>query len=86
MRSAFVEWHRVLTPSGALCFEVGEIAARRVKLEVEAVQIGAKTGFAVECILINAQQFTKTAHLWGVTNGARGTNSNRVVVLRKARS
>ncbi len=83
MRGAFKEWHRVLNAGGALCFEVGEIAARKVSLEREAVQIGADVGFAVECVVINRQDFTKTAHLWGVTNGARGTNSNRVVVLRK---
>ena len=83
MRAAFIEWRRVLKPGGALCFEVGEIAAKNVRLEIEAVNIGADAGYAVECIVINAQNFTKTAHLWGVTNGARGTNSNRVVVQRK---
>ncbi len=83
MQRAFVEWHRVLKPGGALCFEVGEVAAKKVRLEIEAVQIGATVGFEIECIVVNAQEFTKTAHLWGVTNGARGTNSNRVVILRK---
>ena len=83
MRDAFTEWHRILKPGGALCFEVGEIAARKVRLEMEAANIGAEIGLEIECIVVNAQQFTKTAHLWGVTNGARGTNSNRVVVLRK---
>ena len=82
MKRAFIEWRRVLRPGGALCFEVGEVAARNVKLEIEAADIGANVGYAVECIVVNAQNFTKTAHLWGVTNGARGTNSNRVVVLR----
>ena len=84
MRAAFMEWRRILKPGGALCFEVGEIAAKNVKLEIEALQIGAKTGFEAECVVINSQNFTKTAQLWGVTNGARGTNSNRVVVLRKS--
>ena len=84
MTAAFAEWQRVLKPSGALCFEVGEVAARKVQLEIEAVQIGIGAGYRVECIVVNAQPFTKTAHLRGVTNGARGTNSNRVVVLRPA--
>lgn len=83
MTNAFREWHRILEPGGALCFEVGEVSAKKVRLEIEAVQIAAAVGFKVECIVINNQNFTKTAHLWGVTNGARGTNSNRVVVLRK---
>ena len=84
MQSAFCEWQRISKPGGALCFEVGEVAARRVQLELEAAQIGAQAGYQVECVVINSQDFTKTAHLWGVTNGARGTNSNRVVVMRKA--
>ena len=83
MKNAFIEWHRILKVGGALCFEVGEIAARKVSLEREAIAIGIEAGFDAECIVINSQNFTKTAHLWGVSNGARGTNSNRVVVLRK---
>jgi hypothetical protein len=35
------------------------------------------------CVLVNAQEFAKTAHCWGVGNNARGTNTNRVVVLRR---
>ncbi len=84
MNDAFGEWHRVLKVGGAVCFEVGEIAARKVQLEIEALQIATNVGFEAECVVINNQDFTKTAHLWGVTNGARGTNSNRVVVLRKS--
>lgn len=34
-------------------------------------------------ILINDQKFTKTAHCWGVQNNAKGTNTNRMVLLWK---
>ncbi|MGH9370212.1 MAG: hypothetical protein ACRD15_01630 [Vicinamibacterales bacterium] len=34
-------------------------------------------------VLVNAQEFTKTANCWGVTNNSKGTNTNRVVVFRK---
>jgi hypothetical protein len=34
-------------------------------------------------VLINDQSFTKTANLWGVANNRVGTNTNRVVLLRK---
>jgi len=35
-------------------------------------------------VLINDQAFTKTANLWGVSNNRVGTNTNRVVLLRKS--
>jgi hypothetical protein len=34
-------------------------------------------------VLINDQDFTKTANCWGVDNNARGTNSNRIVLFQK---
>jgi hypothetical protein len=34
-------------------------------------------------VVINAQQFTKTANCWGVANNRKGTNSNRIVLFRK---
>jgi hypothetical protein len=33
--------------------------------------------------MVNAQAFTKTANCWGVANNAKGTNSNRIVLLRR---
>jgi hypothetical protein len=33
--------------------------------------------------MIHAQEFTKTANCWGVANNAAGTNTNRIVVLRR---
>jgi hypothetical protein len=37
-------------------------------------------------VLINDQEFTKTANCWGVDNMSKGTNTNRIVVFRKAES
>jgi hypothetical protein len=34
-------------------------------------------------VLVNRQAFTKTAHCWGVANNAGGTNTNRIVVMRR---
>ena len=36
-----------------------------------------------ELVLVNAQRFTKTANCWGVANNTAGTNSNRIVLLRR---
>ena len=34
-------------------------------------------------VLVNEQSFTKTSHCWGVANNGKGTNSNRIVLLRR---
>jgi len=34
-------------------------------------------------VLINDQEFTKTANCWGVDNMSKGTNTNRIVLFRK---
>jgi hypothetical protein len=45
---------------------------------------GLAAGLRPELILINDQKFTKTANCWGVDNNAKGTNTNRIVLFRKA--
>jgi hypothetical protein len=47
------------------------------------IPCGAKAGLEPVLVLINDQKFTKTANCWGVDNNDKGTNTNRVVVLRK---
>ena len=83
MQSAFEEFYRVLKPSGVIAFEVGEIRKGNLLLENEIVKIATEVGFNAECILINAQNFTKTANCWGVKNNQQGTNTNRIVILTK---
>ena len=49
-----------------------------------AAAAGAAAGLEPREILINDQDFTKTSHCWGVSNGRKGTNSNRIVVFQRA--
>ncbi len=83
MGRVFTELFRVTKVGGFVAFEVGEVRNGKIKLEETVVPLGVAAGFRCEAILINAQQFTKTANIWGVVNNRSGTNSNRIVLLRK---
>ena len=85
MSEVFRELARVLTPSGHVAFEVGEVRAGTVNLEEAVIPCGIAAGLSPVCVLINDQHFTKTSNCWGVENRAKGTNTNRVVVFRKER-
>jgi len=83
MTGVFRELHRVLKPGGHVAFEVGEVHAGKTKLEEHVLPCGIAAGLESELVLINDQEFTKTANCWGVNNNAKGTNTNRVVLFRK---
>jgi DNA modification methylase len=83
MTAVFHELARVLKPGGHIAFEVGEVDRGRLKLEDIVLPAGMAVGLEPLLVLINTQKFTKTANCWGVRNNERGTNTNRVVVLRK---
>ena len=83
MTDVFRELHRVLKPGGHVAFEVGEIHAGKTKLEEAVLPCGVAAGLEPELVLINDQQFTKTAKVWRVDNNERGTNTNRIVVFRR---
>jgi hypothetical protein len=78
-----VELRRVLRVGGHIAFEVGEVRGGSIRLEESVVPAGLAAGLEPLLILVNAQEFTKTANCWGVSNNRKGTNTNRVVVLRR---
>lgn len=86
MTSVMDQLRQLLKPDGWVAFEVGEVRHGSVKLEDYVVQAGIRAGLEPVLILINQQDFTKTANCWGVSNNAGGTNTNRIVLLRKSGS
>ena len=83
MQKVFNELFRITKQGGYVAFEVGEVKNGKIKLDEAVVPLGINAGFKCEAIIINAQEFTKTANIWGVSNNAKGTNTNRIVVFRK---
>lgn len=81
MTETFVELRRLLKPDGRIAFEVGEVRGGSVKLEENVVRCALDADLSPRLVLINAQEFTKTANIWGVDNNQKGTNTNRVVLL-----
>ena len=84
MTQVFRELFRVLRPGGYVAFEVGEIRHGKLRMEELVLPAGAAAGLTPVLILVNAQKFTKTSRCWGVDNHAGGTNTNRIVLFRKA--
>ncbi len=83
MTEVFRELARVLRPGGHVAFEVGEVRGGKVRLEEAVLPCGVLSGLEPLLVVINSQQFTKTANCWGVRNNSKGTNTNRIVVFRK---
>lgn len=83
MNDVLKELYRITQPNGYVAFEVGEIKNGKIKLEQEILRLALKNSFSCESILINQQNFTKTSNIWGVKNNSSGTNTNRIVVLKK---
>ena len=83
VRATFVELSRITRSSGYVAFEVGEVRRGTVCLDEHVIKAVEGLPFEVIGVLINRQSFTKTSNCWGVSNNKAGTNSNRVVILRK---
>jgi len=83
MTGVFRQLYRITKPGGYVAFEVGEVKKGKIKLDHYVVGIGLSVGFLCEGIMINDQQFTKTANIWGILNNEKGTNTNRIVIFKK---
>ncbi len=83
MRGVLTELFRVTQPGGHVAFEVGEIRKGTIKLDEAVIPLGIGSGFTVQALYINEQQFSKTSNIWGVHNNAHGTNTNRIVLFQK---
>ena len=77
------ELYRILKKNKYLIFEVGEIRNGKIKLDEEVLPLARDSGFECESILINKQNFSKTSNIWGIKNNLKGTNTNRLLVLKK---
>ncbi|MDO9573518.1 MAG: DNA methyltransferase [Candidatus Contubernalis sp.] len=83
MQKVFDELYRITLRGGWVAFEVGEVNKGKVKLEEYVIPLGRKAGFTCAGVLVNKQEFTKTANIWGIKNNSIGTNTNRVVLFQK---
>ena len=83
MTAVLRELARVLKSGGHVAFEVGEVRGGKIRLEEAVLPCGVNAGLEPLMVVINSQEFTKTANCWGVKNNSKGTNTNRIVVFRK---
>ncbi len=83
VRRTLTELARVVRPGGHVAFEVGEVRNGKLLLERQVIAAAAGLPFETLGVMVNAQRFTKTANCWGVENNAGGTNTNRIVLMKR---
>lgn len=83
VRRVLAEQARMLRAGGYVAFEVGEVRNGKVLLERLVWKAAEDLPFNRLGVMINDQEFTKTANCWGVDNGSKGTNTNRIVLLQR---
>jgi hypothetical protein len=83
VRDVLSEQARIVRPGGHVAFEVGEVRRGKVLLERLVWQAAEGLPFERLGVVVNQQEFTKTANCWGVSNNSGGTNTNRIVMLKR---
>jgi hypothetical protein len=83
MERVFEQLFVVTCPGGWVVFEVGEVRRGTIALEESVLPVAIAAGFEPICVAVQVQDFTKTANCWGISNNQQGTNTQRMVVLRR---
>lgn len=83
IQSTMKELARITRSGGYIAFEVGEIRKGSIRLEENVIAAAKGLSVKVMAVMINQQNFTKISNCWGVSNNDAGTNSNRIVILKK---
>lgn len=83
IRRTLLELVRVVKPGGYVALEVGEI--RNGSVDLAALVWKAATGLPCDRIgvIVHDADFTKASRIFGVMNREKGTNTNRIVILRR---
>jgi DNA modification methylase len=74
---------RVTKSGGHIAYEVGEVRGGTIELDHIVLEAAKELPLEPLGVVVNVQEFTKTANCWGVSNNAKGTNSNRIVVFNR---
>ncbi len=89
MRDVLQEMCRVLKPRSYAVVEVGEVESTQGMIYLDEVVARAaeevstmEKRLVVDEVLVNQQEFTKLAHCFNVDNNRKGTNTNRLVILK----
>jgi len=83
MKRTLTELARMTKSGGHIAFEVGEVRKGTVRLDDHVISASVGLPFDMIGVMVNKQTFTKTSHCWGIRNNEEGTNTNRIVILRK---
>ncbi|MCY4060671.1 MAG: hypothetical protein OXG44_22065 [Gammaproteobacteria bacterium] len=83
VRAALDHVAAISAPGAVFAFEVGEVRKGALLLDRVVADVARESAWEPFCIIVNKQAFTKTSNTWGVDNNRGGTNSNRIVVMRR---
>ena len=84
VRGVLVNVAAISRRGGAFAFEVGEIQRGSLLLDRVVTDVARETAWTPVCVVVNEQTFTKTSNTWGVDNNRGGTNTNRIVLMRRS--